>query len=85
MNIPACYLVSISFLIIILSEKINSTKNLLIYYIGSILGLLIAVWFSMMEISNSSICPRLFQIPMCYISLIMFILLILLKFRNSFI
>jgi len=77
-KIPACYLVLLCFLIVILSNAV--LNNLLLYLIGSFIGLSLGLWFSYHEIKKSKECPRFFRIPMCYVSVLTFILLIILKF-----
>ena len=82
--IPACYLVFISFALITISDFIHSTFQIFIFYIGSFFGIILAVWFSFNEIVKTEICPKLFEIPMCYLSLCIFLIIILLKVRDSF-
>ena len=82
--IPACYIVLISFALIIISEFLHSKIQNFIFYIGSFFGITLAVWFSFNEIAETEICPKLFEIPMCYLSLCLFLFIILLKVRDSF-
>jgi len=82
--IPACYLVLISFALIIISEFLNFKIQNIIFYIGSFFGLSLAVWFSFNEIVETEICPKLYEIPMCYLSLGIFLIIILFKVRDYF-
>lgn len=76
-NIPACYLVLISFAIVLISNTILS--SLLLFMFGSALGLILGLWFTYNEIRGSKKCPRFFNVPLCYVSLVTFILLIVIK------
>ena len=69
--IPACYLVFLSFSFITISETIQFSSNNLIFFIGNFLGLFLGIWFSYNEIIIAHICPRLYDIPLCYPSLFM--------------
>lgn len=80
LKIPACYIVLFSFFLVLLSNAI--INNLLLYLLGSIIGLYLGLWFSYHEIRKTKKCPRFFEIPMCYVSLFTFILLIILKFMS---
>ena len=81
--IPACYLVFISFALIIISDFLHSTLQNFIFYIGSFFGIILAVWFSFNEIFKTDICPKFFEIPMCYLSFCIFLIIILLKVKDS--
>lgn len=78
MKIPACYIVLFSFFIVLLSNTI--INNSFLYIFASIIGLYLGLWFSYHEIRDTKKCPRFFNIPMCYVSLLTFIALIILKF-----
>ena len=82
--IPACYLVFISFLLIVIAEFFQFRSSNIIFYIGSFFGFSLAIWFSLNEIIKTDICPKLFEIPMCYLSFCIFFIIILLKFKDSF-
>jgi len=81
--IPACYIVLFSFALIIISEFINLRIKNLIFYIGSFLGISLAVWFSINEIIKTEICPKLIGIPMCYLSFLIFLVILLFKYRGA--
>ena len=76
-NIPACYLVLASFILVLISLFINITPvRFLVFYLGALSGLGIAIWFSTGQITGAKECPDLFNIPLCFGSGILFILLI---------
>lgn len=78
--IPACYVVLVSFLMVYISTYLrkNFIKEL-VFYIGSILGLLTGTWFSINQLISYKECPTFFGIPLCYISFFSFLILILLN------
>jgi hypothetical protein len=78
MKFPACYIILFSFFLVLFSNTI--INNLFLYIFGSIIGLYLGLWFSYHEIRKTKKCPRFFEIPMCYVSLFTFVLLIILKF-----
>lgn len=76
-NIPACYLVLASFVLVFISLFINNAAvRFLIFYIGTLSGLGIAIWFSIGQILGLRQCPVLLNIPLCFGSGILFILII---------
>ncbi len=76
-SIPACYVVL--FLISLLIFSILKNNNFL-YFFSGIAGLLIAVYFSFLQINEVSECPKCFiGIPLCYLSLFMFGILLTLR------
>jgi len=81
--IPACYIVLISFALITISEFFRSKIQNFIFYIGSFFGISLAVWFSINEIVKTEICPKLFEIPMCYLSFCIFLVILLFKYGES--
>ena len=78
LKIPACYIVLLSFLTVMFSNTI--LNNLLLYLVASFIGFFLGIWFSYHELRKLKECPRFFKVPMCYISVLTFILLITLKF-----
>jgi len=76
LKIPACYIVLLSFSIVLLSNTL--LKNQFLYLTGAMIGLFLGGWFSYHELNQTKKCPRFFKIPLCFVSLISFILLILL-------
>ncbi len=76
-NIPACYLVIASFLLVLISLFINRIPaRLTIFYTGALSGLGIAIWFSVGQITGVRECPDLFNIPLCFGSGILFVIII---------
>ena len=82
--IPACYIVIISFILILISDLFNFLIKKLLFIVGFNIGFIISIWFSYNEIMNSNICPRLFDIPMCYLSLCIFLIIITLKIKDIY-
>ena len=78
-NIPACYIIFVSFLLIAIAnitpKKIGGG---LLFFIGSVSGLALSGYFSFNQLQGQS-CLILFNFPMCYVSLITFLVLIILK------
>jgi uncharacterized membrane protein len=71
-------------LILLILSHINIIKDKnIIYFVCAILGLLIAIYFSISQIKDVQDCPSPFGIPLCYLSFIMFTLLIVLKFFET--
>ena len=76
-NIPACYLVITSFGLVLISLFINRIPaRLAVFYIGALSGLGIAIWFSTGQIIGVRECPVLFNIPLCFGSGILFVIII---------
>jgi len=77
-NIPACYMVIVSFLLVLISLFINKiSARMTVFYIGAISGLGIAIWFSIGQIIGSKECPDLFNIPLCFGSAVLFVIIII--------
>lgn len=83
--IPACYLVTAAFFSVYASSYIvkEKTKNIL-FYIGDGLGLILAVWFSFAQIIGLQECPKLFRMPLCYVSFFTFLFLLALQLIKNF-
>lgn len=78
---PACYLILISFLSIIISTfELKFKRNFLLFTVGAIIGEVNAVWFSINQIMGNDYCPMFYDIPLCYVSLITFSSLIIFKY-----
>jgi hypothetical protein len=82
--ISACYIVFATFLLILIAELFDFLINRFLFIIGCIIGIILAIWFSINEIINSNICPRVFEIPMCYLSLCIFLMIFLLKIKDTY-
>ena len=78
--IPACYLVLIAFVGTLGGEIL---KNLNIYYGFSLLGLILVINFSFQEIVKGNVCPTFLKLPLCYVSLLTFAILIILKWNQK--
>jgi hypothetical protein len=78
-DIPACYPVLVCYILVFLSLFIyKRIARYIIFYIGTLIGLAIAVWFSLGQVLGTRICPALFNIPLCYASLVLFIIILVL-------
>ena len=78
-DIPACYPVLVAYILVFVSLFIEKrSARYIIFYLGTLAGLSVAVWFSMGYILNTRACPVLFGIPLCYVSLILFVLILIL-------
>jgi len=76
LKIPACYLVFLAFLLVLLSEKLLINN---LFILGVCIGLGLAAWFSINQLLGRHQCPQLFKIPMCFVSFFVFLILIVLK------
>jgi len=74
---PACWLVLLSFVFVFLSTLIRKGKTIL-FYLGAFLGLALAIYFSVSQLLGFKECPKMFEIPLCYVSFITFAIMILL-------
>lgn len=73
LGIPACNIVLLGFSFVILSTFISHERvDKLLFFVGTIPGLILAIWFSYNQILGLKQCPRLLNIPLCYGSLIVF-------------
>ncbi len=80
LRVPACYIVLVCGLLVTISHfKILNDRHSL-YFIGAGIAFLIALVASVLEISGFSLCPKTSNgIPMCYLSLLVFSSLLILK------
>ncbi len=82
-SLPACYLVLIAYILVLISTYIKKHSIQKTYfYLGSVSILLMAIWFTYSQLSGVQDCPVLLGIPLCYASLIMAIVLILLGLKK---
>jgi len=81
LGIPACYIVLLFFVLILLSHIFQSYMGTrLWYYVFLTVPLLLALSGTITELSGKVICPRTSGgTPMCYISLGICMLLLILK------
>lgn len=84
-GIPACYLVLMFFVLTLVAHILQSTFSTNLWFYGFVgFPFLMALGGTLTELSGTVICPRTpGGIPMCYISLGMCILLILLKIGEN--
>ena len=78
-GIPACYLVLLAFILVFISEILKLLLKNIVFYLGWLIGFILAIWFSFSQIVGIDNCPLLLGIPMCYLSLILFIILLFIK------
>ena len=78
-GIPACYLVLLAFILVIISNFFKIFLNYLFFYLGWSIGFILALWFSFNQIFRIDNCPIFFEIPMCYLSLTIFIIILFIK------
>ena len=83
-SIPACYIVVLTFYLIIRSSFTRSQPSAdAQFYTGSIIGLILAIWFSYKQIAGLENCPALFSIPLCFVSLLTFTTLLVCKYLST--
>jgi len=76
-GIPACYLVLLAFLLVFLSTRMEKGAAI-IFVPGGVIGFVLGMFFSIKEMFTVGTCPRLFNIALCYLSLIVFAVMIIL-------
>ncbi len=80
LNIPACYVVLIAFILVAVSCFLRKKAlEYLFFYSGSTAGLLLAVWFSYHQLNGLKQCPIIAAVPLCYASLLTFLALFVLR------
>jgi len=80
LRIPACFVVSFYFILILVSQFIHHrTVSQVLYHFGTFAGLATATWFSLSQLQGNAICPILFSIPLCYAAFVDFLALITLN------
>jgi len=85
LNVPACYMVSVFFTVVLGSQFIKDARtSSVIFFSGTIVGLVTAIWFSTKQILGTGLCPILFgiPIPLCYVAFFVFVALLLLQFKG---
>ena len=78
LNIPACIIVFLAFFLVIIGN-FNLSNNSFLRKIGLFIGLTLAIYFSFNQIMDILKCPSILNIPLCYVSLITFIILVYLE------
>ena len=83
--IPACIVVDIYFIAILISLFFKSRAADFVFYTAASLAFLTSIYFSVNEIIASGSCPRLFDIPLplCFIVFPTMALLAHLKYHGS--
>jgi hypothetical protein len=82
-QIPACFIVLFSFVCVLVSVFMSGNLfNLVLFFTGADIGIILAVWFSCNQITGLEECPRLFGLPLCFGSLAMFASLIIIKVKE---
>jgi membrane-bound ClpP family serine protease len=76
-DIPACYLVMLAFLLVFLSTRMKKRAGIL-FIPGGIIGFVLGLFFTFREMLNPGTCPSFFGIALCYVSLIVFAIMIIL-------
>ena len=69
-GVPACYLVLGYFSLVFLSTLGKGSR--ILFLIGSIGGLLTAIWFSTNQLLGNAECPVFLSIPLCFVALATF-------------
>lgn len=78
-GVPACFMVLLFFGLVLLSQYVSKPgTNKLLFHLGAIPGLFTAVWFSVHQVQGAMQCPQLLGIPLCFVALGVFLLLIVL-------
>ena len=81
MNIPACFIVALAYVFVCISVVLELTwMNELFFWAGCVLGLFMAVWFSYQKFVGKKECPKFVGVPLCFVSLVVFVALIAMKF-----
>lgn len=86
LGIPACYLVTVSYALVLWSIVFHHSHfSSMLFWIGSIAGVSMAIWFSANQLLGAAHCPIILgiPIPLCYASLVAFITLILLHIAKE--
>jgi hypothetical protein len=80
LGIPACYLVLVFFLLVVGAQLVKDRNaGNLMFYSGALAGLGTAIWFSANQILGTARCPVEFDIPLCFVALLTFVALIVLR------
>ena len=86
-NFPACFLVLIAFVLVFISEIFTHSSKKLSYFFffsGNLLGLGLGAWFSIHKLFLNGHCPVFFQIPLCFVSFLIFLYLLIWKLKKWF-
>jgi hypothetical protein len=81
LGIPACYIIMACLIIPLIAHIFNLRNN--IYFAGTGIALTIATYGSISQLIGIADCPRTTNgMPMCYISFLIFLTLVVLKWIN---
>ena len=84
--LPLCYPVTIAFFLVYVSSYILNKKTYnILFFTGDGLGLVLAIWGSFSQIIGLQECPKLFKIPLCYVSFFTFLFLLVLHLIRIYI
>lgn len=83
-RIPACYLVLLYFGLVVTALFIKNIRLArIMYYSGTIAGLVTATWFSASHLLGTSQCPIIIGIPLCFVAFLTFGALLILYHSRS--
>ena len=78
-DMPACYPVLVCYMLVFVSLFIDKrSARYIIFYLGTFTGLAVAVWFTAGKVSGVRVCPQILGVPLCYVSLVLFALILIL-------
>ncbi len=84
LGIPACYLVLTFFILILISQFIKDIKiSSIMFFVGIELGLATSIWFSVNQLLGRVYCPTLFNIPLCFVSFVTFVVLLFFGLKSN--
>lgn len=75
-GVPACYIVLVAFLLTFISTKMDK-GSAYVFIPGAVVGLVLAVIFTLKEMVAKGTCPAILGIALCYVSLIVFAFMII--------
>lgn len=83
LNLPACWLVLLAFMLVLIAAFLKGRLSDILFYPGVFIGLDLAVWFSFHQVMGLKACPKYLNFPLCYVSLLTFLLIFSLKLVRS--
>lgn len=75
-GIPACYIVFTAYLFVCASIFFEGVFEIFLSFFGIILALVLALYFSISQITGAVLCPVFLSIPLCFISLLVSVYLL---------
>ncbi len=80
MTIPACFILLLILIFIVISQLVPFRGGTVVFFAGSGISWLIAIYASYYQAYGLVECPKFIgEVPMCYLSFIMFTVLMFLK------